>query len=52
MLVRQELPNKRAPGDFEKLKALSSTSEYAEGDLDTDTEYYRTHYWATIRQPE
>ena len=52
MLLRQELPRKRAPGDVEKLKALSSTAKYEEGDLETDAEYYRIHFRATVRRPE
>ncbi len=51
MLLRHELPRKRAAGDVEALKALSATAKYAEGDLDTDAEYYRIHYRATVRQP-
>lgn len=51
MLLRQER-RKRAAGDVEQLKALSSTAPYAEGDLATDAAYYRIHFRATLRQPE
>ncbi len=52
MLLRQELPRKRAAGDVETLKALSSSAKYQQGDLETDAEYYRIHFRATLRQPE
>jgi len=52
MLLRQELPRRRAAGDVEMLKVLSSSTQYQEGDLETDAEYYRIHFRATLRQPE
>jgi proline iminopeptidase len=52
MLLRQELPRKRAPGDVEKVIALSSPIGYASGNLETDAEYYRVHFRATIRRLE
>jgi proline iminopeptidase len=52
MLLRQELPRKRAAGDVEKMKAISSSARYQEGDHETDAEYYRIHFSPTVRQPE
>jgi proline iminopeptidase len=51
ILLRQELPRKRAAGDVEAMKALSATAKYQEGDLATDAEYYRIHFRATVRRP-
>ncbi len=52
VLYRQELSRKRAPGDSEKMKAIASTARYAQGDLETDAEYYRIHFRATVRRAE
>jgi proline iminopeptidase len=52
LLLRQELPRKRAVGDAEKLKALAASDGYKAGDLETDVEYHRFHFRATVRQPE
>jgi proline iminopeptidase len=51
MLFRQER-RKSAADDLEKLKAISTTASYQEGDLETDAEYYRIHFRTTVRQPE
>jgi proline iminopeptidase len=51
MLFRRER-RRTAAGDVEKLIALSSTASYQQGDLETDAEYYRIHFRATLRQPE
>jgi proline iminopeptidase len=52
ILLRQEMPRKRAPADVEKLKARSSDARFQEGDPDTVAEYYRSHFRAALRQPE
>jgi proline iminopeptidase len=52
LLLRQDLIGRRAPGDVESLKALSSSVEYEQGDLETDAKYYRIHFRTTLRQPE
>ena len=52
LLFRQELPGKRAPGEVEQMKALSSTERYAHGDLENDAEIYRIHFRGTLRRPE
>lgn len=52
VLLRRELARKRAPGDEEKMKAISSTAKYEEGNLETDAEYYRIHFRVTVRRPE
>jgi len=52
MLLRQELPKKRAATDLEKLKARSADIMYQEGDPDTVAAYYRIHFRPTLRQPE
>jgi len=51
MLLRQER-RKSAPEDIGKLKAISSSDSYEEGDLETDAAYYRIHFRSTLRQPE
>jgi proline iminopeptidase len=35
-----------------KMRALSATRAFAEGDVATEAEYYRLHYGATLRRPE
>ena len=52
MLLRRELPRRRAAGDVEAMKALSATARYQGGDPDTFAEYCRIHFRATVRQPE
>lgn len=52
MLLWQELPKQRAPGDVDKMKAISSSAKYQEGNHETDAEYYRIHFSPTMRQPE
>jgi proline iminopeptidase len=51
MLLRQER-RKKSGDDLDRMKALAATARYREGDLETDAEYYRIHFGATIRQPE
>lgn len=51
ILLRQER-RKNAAEDVEKLKAISSTARYAEGDLETDAAYYQIHFRAALRRPE
>jgi proline iminopeptidase len=38
--------------DIEKLKALSATASYQEGDPHAVAAYYRVHFRATVRKPE
>jgi proline iminopeptidase len=51
MFFRQER-RKNAATDVERLKELSSSAGYQEGDLETDATYYRIRFRATVRQPE
>ncbi len=51
MLFRQDR-RARVAADIEKLVAISSTSRYQEGDLESDAAYYRIHFRAAFRQPE
>lgn len=51
MLLRAER-RRTAPGDVERLTALSSTPEYHAGDMEAEATYYRTHFGATLRNPE
>jgi pimeloyl-ACP methyl ester carboxylesterase len=51
VLFQQEL-RKTAAEDLNKKEALAATSKYLAGDLETDAEYYRIHFRATVRQPE
>jgi pimeloyl-ACP methyl ester carboxylesterase len=34
------------------MESISRTIEYAQGDVETEAEYYRTHFGATIRRPD
>lgn len=52
ILFRQELARKRGFGDVETLKALLSSTQYQEGDLETDAKYYKLHFKVTLREPE
>jgi proline iminopeptidase len=52
MLLRQELPKRRAADDVEKMNELSSTAAYQEGDPETVAGYYRIHFRATVKKPE
>ena len=51
VLFQQEL-RKTAADDLDKKEALAATAKYQMGDLETDAEYYRIHFRATVRQPE
>jgi len=35
-----------------KMRALSETPEYVEGDIETDAEYYRIHFSKALRRPD
>jgi proline-specific peptidase len=35
-----------------RMEAISRTTEYAQGDVETKAEYYRAHFGATLRGPE
>jgi proline iminopeptidase len=48
----QQERRKKEASNLEKLKALSATTQYEMGDLETDAEYYRIHFQTTLRQPE
>jgi proline iminopeptidase len=50
--LRQHLPTTRAPGDVERMRAIASSARFQAGDLEAETEYYRIHFSATVRQPE
>jgi proline iminopeptidase len=52
MLLRQELAERRAPGEVEKMNELRSSARYQEGDHETDADYYRIHFRPTVREPE
>lgn len=52
MLWSWELPRIRATGDEEKMKALSASAAFQEGDPDTVADYCRIHFKPTMRQPE
>jgi proline iminopeptidase len=51
MLFQQER-HKRMANHVERLKALTSSAKYMEGDPQTVAEYYRIKYSVTIKQPE
>lgn len=50
-IFRQSLMAMRAPGENEKLNEVRSSARYAEGDLDTEREYYQIHFRPTFTQP-
>lgn len=52
MLLRKAFREKRPATDAERMKALSSSTEYEEGDPDTFAEYCRSHFSMTVKQPE
>ena len=51
-MLSQEYRRQRPAADLAKLKALSATIQYQEGDPDTVAEYYRSHFQATLKRPE
>lgn len=52
LLFREELARKRAAGEVETLRALSSGARYRAGDLDIDAEYHRVHFRAAVRRSD
>ena len=51
ILFRQER-RRSAVDDVARMKAMSATAGYMEGDPNTVADYYRVHFKAAIRQPE
>jgi proline iminopeptidase len=51
-IVLQQHRRERPVADIAALKTCSSSAEYQNGDPDTVAEYYRSHFRATLRQPE
>lgn len=49
LLLREELPKARAPGEVEQMRAIAAGAGYAAGDPDTMAAYYRLHYRPTVR---
>lgn len=39
-------------GTLAMMRAIASTRQYADGDIETDLEYYRLHFSATVRRPD
>ena len=52
VLMRKAILRKRTPQEIKRMKALRSSTNYAEGDLETDADYYRIHFRPTIESPE
>ena len=52
LVLRAELPKKRAPGDAESMKEIAARAEYAAGDPDTVEEFNRIHFRASLCDPE
>jgi proline iminopeptidase len=50
--LREELARRRDPRDQEEMNAIVATDEYARGDLEAETEYYRRHFRMTLRDSE
>lgn len=51
MFFRQERRRKMSD-DLDKMKAISTTAKYQDGDIETEAEYYRIHFRSAIRRPE
>ena len=51
MFFRQER-RRKTPDDLEEMKAISSKVRYQEGDIETESDYYRIHFKSAIRRPE
>jgi proline iminopeptidase len=51
-LLLGQYRRQRPAADLVKMKELSSTTKYQDGDPDTVAEYYRSHFRATLKQPE
>ena len=44
LLLRRELAARRAPADLERMKSLAASGRYRQGDVETESEYYRLHF--------
>jgi len=40
------------PGTLATMRAIASTPQYADGEIESDLEYYRLHFSATVRRPD
>lgn len=52
LFFRRELPGRRTAADLEKLSSRPADPRYQQGDPAVVAEYYRSHFRATLRQPE
>lgn len=52
LLFRQHLLALRSPGDNERMKHLSSSPQFQNGNLAVEAEYYRLHYRPALPRPE
>jgi proline iminopeptidase len=48
---REQRKSAEASG-LARMEAISRKAGYAQGDIETEAEYYRAHYGATLRRPE
>jgi proline iminopeptidase len=50
--LREHILRARPAGDVERMRELSESRCYQEGDLETEAEYYRIHFRIALRRPE
>lgn len=49
---QQDLLGRRPSGDVARMRAISSSARYGQGDIETEAEYYRIHFRPGLGRPE
>ena len=52
LLFRRELSARREPADLERMKTLAESGARAQGDVETEAEYYRLYFKAALYRAE
>jgi proline iminopeptidase len=52
LMFRDELARRRSPAQAARMNELRSDPRFQAGDITLETEYYRIHYSATLRDPD
>jgi proline iminopeptidase len=52
LLRFREQRRREEKSSLARMDAISRTNEYVQGDIETEAEYYRIHYGATVRRSE
>jgi proline iminopeptidase len=52
LLHFREQRRREEKSSLARMDAISRTNEYVQGDIETEAEYYRIHYGATVRRSE